>query len=347
MQAEDTVAGDFQQVEQQDQSESDSVSEDDFDSDYEDGPNFRFFRKNRERILDDTNVSVRYTQSEIDCELGVPENWVVKKAATKAYIDDLNIVEKVRHCDSISVISEQKQKTYAHAPQSESIFKCLSSRASDLNMKVNEGKTQVVCISAASSANVESYINANTKRISSSDSLKILGFWFGSEPTVDLHIEKLEEKFRARLWSLRHLKRSGMSEDDMMKMFKMVIRPVIDFASMTYHSMLTKEQVMRLERLQMRALKIIFGAENSYNTIIAAQDIPRLAERRDQMFTKFALKCSTNPRFREKWFPLNPQSSKGLRAQNKYVEFPARTERMLKSPLYQMRKRLNQIHRNN
>ena len=63
-------------------------------------------------------------------------------------------------------------------------------------MKVNEDKTQVLCVSAATTSSVESYINANTKRITSGDSLKILGFWFGTDTGVETHVKKLEEKFR-------------------------------------------------------------------------------------------------------------------------------------------------------
>ena len=67
-------------------------------------------------------LSVRYTQDEIDAELGVPDNWTKKSADILAYIDDLNVVEKVRHSDGISELSVNKQRTKAHAPQSQRFF---------------------------------------------------------------------------------------------------------------------------------------------------------------------------------------------------------------------------------
>ena len=319
--------------------------EESYGSEYEDSHDFRFFRKNRDRIIEDTQVSARYTQEEIDNYVGVPAGWKQTKSATKAYIDDLNIVEKVRHIDSISVISQNKQKTLVHAPQSEHIFKEIASRAAQLNMKVNEEKTQVLCIPAAASSQVESYINANTKRISSGNSLKILGFWFGSTPGVELHVASLEEKFRSRLWSLRHLKRSGMSVSDMETIYLTVIRPVLDFASVGYHSLLTKDQEERLEKLQRRALKVIHGVGSSYSDILENNSMEKLSERRERMFVKFAVKSSKNPRISSKWFPERPPCQHDIRNQNKFIEYHARTDRLQKSPLFQLRKRLNELHR--
>ena len=64
---------------------------------------------------------------------------------------------------------------------------------------------------------------------------------------VSLHVEKTLEKVRKRLWLLRHLKRSGMKKEDLLFVYKMTVRPVIEFASVAYHTMLTGQQSERLE----------------------------------------------------------------------------------------------------
>ena len=141
------------------------------DEDY--GPNFRFFRKKQTNHLDDTEISFRYSQAQLDNELGVPEKWESIPAKKIAYIDDINIVEKVRHCDALSEISVIKQTVLAHTHQSEEIFKGISSLASEINMRVNEDKTQILCVSAAKNSSVKSYINAQTRRIKSNEELKM------------------------------------------------------------------------------------------------------------------------------------------------------------------------------
>ena len=57
-------------------------SESDYDSDKDYPPNFRFFRR-RTNILDETEISFRYTQEELDRELGVPEGWGKRTGVNK------------------------------------------------------------------------------------------------------------------------------------------------------------------------------------------------------------------------------------------------------------------------
>ena len=201
----------------------DTADTTDFDSGFEDGPNFRFFREKRVRVLDETEISFRASQRDLDEEIGVPDNWEHKEAEVKAYIDDLNVIEKVRHVGGISTFSVNKPTVHAHAVQSENYFGAISTRAAELDMRVNAAKTQVLCISSTLNSRVDSYLNTPDQRISSSDTLKILGFWFGIAPGVGLHVEKTLEKVRKRLWLLRHLKRSGMSTNDLIFIYELTV----------------------------------------------------------------------------------------------------------------------------
>ena len=211
-------------------------------------------------------------------------------------------------------------------------------------MKVNEGKTQILCISAAANATVGSYINASS-RLKSDNQLKILGFWFSDKPGVNLHVIKMEEKFRKRLWFLRHLKRSGMGNKDLLFMYLSVIRPVLDFASIAYHTLLTKDQTNRLETLQRCAFKIIYGYNCDYKTKLIETNVECLEARREEMFVNFALKASANPRVAESWFPKRPETPHFTRAPLLYEELRPKTNRLQNSPLFQMRKRLNDLNR--
>ena len=97
-----------------------------------------------------------------------------------AYIDDLNVIEKIRHCDGVAELTVNKPTVHAHAHQSEDYFAAVADRASsELNMRVNVAKTQVLCISASASSTVDSYINTPGTSITSRKTLQILGFWFG------------------------------------------------------------------------------------------------------------------------------------------------------------------------
>lgn len=96
-------------------------------------------------------------------------------------------------------------------------------------------------------------------QITSQDSLKILEFTFGRKPTVEVHVIARAAKFRSRLWLLRHVKRAGIPNNNLTKLYLSLLVPVLDYASIVYRSMLNKCLTALLEGLQAFALKNIHG----------------------------------------------------------------------------------------
>ena len=158
-----------------------------------------------------------YTQSQIDQELGVPDGWTTKDPDMCILMTQLNAVEKVRIPGSITNISENKQKVLIHAEKLEELLNTVILRATDIKMKVNTSKTQLLCVSSATTSEITSYINTGQEKIKSCNNLKILGFMFGPKPTVRPHIDNVMLKARKKLWTLRHLKRAGLGKEDMLR----------------------------------------------------------------------------------------------------------------------------------
>ena len=69
----------------------------------------------------------------------------------------------------------------------------------------------------------------------------------------------MKSKAAKRLWFLKKLKRAGVSVDDLIYYYQAVIRPLLEYASVVWHSSLSKEQTQSLEKVQCRALQIIVG----------------------------------------------------------------------------------------
>ena len=311
--------------------------------DSDDSFSFQYFRRKR-NILDDTVLSERCCQTDIDKTVALPVGWVDVPLATKVYIDDLNNIEKVKQSTAICSISEAQMLVLPHATKSEENFNSITRRAEEIGMKVNEGKTQLLCISGNNNIKVTSYIRPESgKEIKSSEELKILGFWFGTKPTVDVHVNKLKEKFRSRLWSLRHLKRSGMASSDLLYVYQTVLRPVLDFAVPTYHSLLTVTQSNSLETLQKKAFKIIYGSDLSYAEALAVANMQPLSERRQKLVENFAVRTQKNPRYSDGWFPKKTNKHYSTRSNRPYLEVQTRTERMKRNPITYMRRVLNDL----
>lgn len=305
---------------------------------------FLYFRP-RNRI-EDTQLSIRYDQRELNEYFGIPQGWTERPLAVKMYVDDMNSVEKVSYMNAVSVVSTGKRILIVHSPKTQLFFENVSVRALEIGMRVNQAKTQLLCISASNEI-IKAYIRprvaGGTTETESTSELKILGFWFGDRPGVGLHIMKTCEKFRGKLWSMRHLKRSGMKESDLLETYCVVLRPIIEYACVTYDSLLTQEQANELERLQLRALKVVYGPTVSYREGLIHSGIKTLSDRRRERVEKFALKNSQNWRVKEKWFPPAPHTIHDTRHKKKYLEEKSKTKRLYNSPIFTLRRTLNRL----
>ena len=122
------------------------------------------------------------------------------------------------------------------AQKSERIFGLVQDKANSINMKVNAAKTQMLCINSSNHNSVESYIRVRDgEEIISGQSLKILGFDFNDDPSATHHVTGVINKMYGKLWVLRFLKRSGMEKDQLMKVYKEVIRTSAEYSLSLIH----------------------------------------------------------------------------------------------------------------
>ena len=89
---------------------------------------------------------------------------------------------------------------------------------------------------------------------------------------------------------MRHLKHSGFSEEDLVKVYVSMIRPVAEYMLEVFHSMLSDAQDEALERLQTHALKCIFGPGLSGRRMRDMAGVQTLRERRIEQCDKFAIR---------------------------------------------------------
>ena len=87
------------------------------------------------------------------------------------------------------------------------MFKDITDLATEIKMRVNKSKTQLLCIHGNKDCDINSYIRTPLGDIDSKDSLKILGFTFNREPNANRHVSELIIKLYRKFWSLRFLKK--------------------------------------------------------------------------------------------------------------------------------------------
>ena len=249
------------------------------------------------------------------------------------FVDDLLNLEVVKVVDSL-----------AHATGSQRAFEELVKEAKKLGMLINPGKTKALVAHRQSQPiTAELTVPGTGVSIESEDSLKFLGYYIGQKMTdPEPHIREVEKKARSRLWMLRRLKEGGVEEAGLVKVYSAMIRSVIEYASPAYHPWLRVAQADRLERIQKRALRIIFGYGISYRRALEKSGLDRLDLRRDQSMLNTAEKMSKNPRFTS-YFPKIERQSARTRRIGMYDDHEKwKCQALQRSPIFTMRRILNE-----
>ena len=303
-----------------------------------DDESFRFFRDRPVRPYDSTDSS---TGDSISYVRNVPNSTCHDPLSCLVYIDDFNCIERLKIPGAETHCTTRKTKVSILARKSEAQFSNVRELADYTKMRVNSKKTQMLCVHASKFNEVSTYIRTREDNILSTDTLKILGFNFGTSPDATKHVSGVIDKLFSRLWSLRFLKKSGRGKDELLRVYKSIIRPGAEYSSIVYHSLIPNYISERLESLQRQAIKIIFGYDVDYNTLIDNGTIETLRSRREKDILSFALKNCNSPRF-GKWFPLtNAPRDARCTTRRIYAEKQCRTERTKINPIQVMIRMLN------
>ena len=295
---------------------------------------FDFFRIRRRNFLDSsTEEDEPRNNSSIQRIAGV-DSWNNKFITSCVYIDDYNAIEKINTRNAVSHISTSRRKLQVHAAKSEYVYKEAAELATEIKMRVNQKKTQMLCMHPFTSEDITSFISTIEGKIVSTDSLKILGFYFNKDPNANFHVTKLVDSFYAKLWSLRFLKRSGMGISDLIKVFDTVIRPSVEYSSVIYNPMISKKLADKLELVQKQAIRIIYGYHCDYDRMVGDGRIETLKKRRDDKTLIFAKRALANNKFGPKWFKPNLANRENRSTTHRpYLTTFTRNERMCNNPL--------------
>ena len=213
------------------------------------------------------------------------------------------------------------------------MYKTIKDNGKEIGLLINPSKTQLLCFHTATTE-VTCEANVEGKLIRSGNELKILGFTFDYRPTPSLHIKKTVKKFFKSLWTLHHLKKAKLKREILLKVYSTMLRLFLEYACNVFGPMLKKNQIELLENCPYKALKIIYGYNNAYHELLEKSDLPKLTDRREHLFRKFAIKMSQSKICSTKWLPQMEREGMQMRDRKKYIEFFGRTDRIFNSPIW-------------
>ena len=120
------------------------------------------------------------------------------------------------------------------------------------------------------------------------ESLKLLGVIIQCDLKWDKQVNECVSKASKRLFTLSVLRKALAPANDLLTVFTTYIRPVLEYVCTLWHSSLTNIQCTRIERVQKRALRSIYGANYiSYENALSMSGLCSLESRRDNLMMKF------------------------------------------------------------
>ena len=146
-----------------------------------------------------------------------------------------------------------------------------------------------------------------------------------------------------RLYILCSLKRNGVDRSDLLFIYLMYIRPLLEFASPVWSSSLTSKQSDDLERVQRRALRFIsYPQQQHYSDLLCELNITTLSDRRNTLLTNFGKSLLLSARHRDMLPPERYRLIERNLRNASHLDIPkTRTKRYQKSTIPSLVRILN------
>ena len=210
-------------------------------------------------------------------------------------------------------------------------------------MQINSKKTKTMIFNFTDRFKFSTRLVLENDNVEVINSTKLLGTEITDDLKWDLNTSKIVKKANMRMELLRRVANFGAPTKDLIEIYILFIRSILEQSATVWHSGLTSENRSDLERVQKSAVKIIMKSNyNGYKKALAYLGLASLEDRRKELCLNFAKKCLDNKKVKH-MFPENKNShDMNTRNPEKFQVQFAKTERFKKSPIIYMQKLLNE-----
>ena len=223
-------------------------------------------------------------------------------------------------------------------------------------MIINELKCNIINFNFSQKNVVPQNLKLNDNVIESVKRIKLLGVIITDnlkwEENTSLICSKVESKF----YILSKLKSFGLNTEELINIWKTMIRPITEYACPLWHSALSEAEIKQIEDLQKTALGMILGTFYidfkkyykigkdivTYEHALQKYGLTTLLQRREVLTQKFALQTVKHPNHR-KIFEFTTAKNMTTRKAHKIQEKFCETGRYYKSAVPYMSRILNGV----
>ena len=204
-------------------------------------------------------------------------------------------------------------------------------------MKLNEKKTKIMIFNFTHNYQFSTRFYLESHLLEIVKSTKLLGTMVTQDLTWWENTNYLTRKGYQRLQLLKKLYEFNVPKSDLVLIYTLYVRSILEFNCCVWHFNLTKAQEEDLERVQKVACKIILKDQyQSYEDALTHLRLENLSLRRRKLCKKFALNSLKFDKSKD-MFPRDYSRNK-----NSYKVNFARHSRLLNSAIPQMQRLLNE-----
>ena len=270
------------------------------------------------------------------------------------FIDDLSILEKINLL-SIGLTSYNFKNHVASDLPVDKLFlpgqnlktqdylNKIVSWTEDNKMLLNKKKSKGMIFNFTRDYQFSTNVYLDDECLEIIDETRLLGVIVSDDLSWDKNTLSLVRRANARMRILHKLVDYGVPISDLVLIYFLYIRSVLEQSCPVWHSALTVENSQDLERVQKTALKIILQDDYiNYEDSLDKLGLDSLSVRREKLCIRFAKSSVQNPSTSD-MFPLNPNATNvTTRKREKFYVLPANTERLKKSSIPYMRRLPNE-----
>ena len=267
------------------------------------------------------------------------------------FIDDLSVLEMINLVMSglssynfkqhvASNIGIHGQYLPAANINSQTYLDKINQWTEDKQMALNTSKTKYMVINFTKKFQFSTKISLDNVLLEEVEECRLLGLTITNQLSWQKNTESIVKKANTRMIILQKLYDFNLPHEEMVNIYVLFIRSMLEYSCVVWHSSITEEENMSIERVQKTALRIILKDQYSdYNAALQTLGLEKLSVRRDTLSLNFARKCLKDEKTAD-IFPLNNKTVR-TRPHEKYYVTPARTERLAKSTVPYLQRLLN------
>ena len=265
------------------------------------------------------------------------------KSMKAKYHDDTSLAVSVNMKEALIIDSQKREKPLKYSERTNHVLPAeqnlLQTNLLDFEdfthknkMKINNSKTKVMKFTRSTGYDfpLEVSFSDNTHLEQVKDT-KLLGIIISDSLKWDMNTEYICKRAKCKLFLLRNMMRRGLNISELLDAYKKEIRSLLELAVPVWHSGITLEQQLKIERVQKSALSIILGMSYiTYDNALKVTKLDRLSTRREFICNRFIHKNMKS----EKPFFKKVLKSKNTRSDpNKVTQIKCRTTSYYKSSL--------------